>query len=116
MKSKTLYSVAQIIGTCAVIPMYFVKLIHEVAVLPTEDGGTVSIDYYYSVYDKFGYAGYAFVVWTMIAIEVASIVLYIFNIACGGKFNKICLVAFIAQIGAMLLLMFISATYFAYCY
>ncbi len=114
MKSKTVWFVSQIIGTCIMIPMYFVKLMHEVGILPTEDGGTIEAHYYYSIYDKLGRDSYA--VWIMIAIAVASIALYIISIARGGKFNKICITVFIAQIILFLFLLFIADIAYHYCY
>lgn len=114
-KAKTLWlGIVQIIGTCALIPLYFVKLMHEVGVLPTEDGGIVETHYYYSIYDKMGQDSFA--VWIMIIIALASIVGYVFNIVHEGENNKKCWIAFIAQIVVFLVLLFIADAFYHYCY
>ncbi len=49
---KKISVILKIIFTLAVIPLSFVKLFHDVGVLPNKDGAPVKVHYYYSLWDN----------------------------------------------------------------
>ena len=85
MKRKLL--ITEIIKTalsCVILPLYFIKFFHEVAILPgfDEDGNHIlgRRDYYLSVYGEMCRAGIEFVFWLAFSLTVASIILSITRI------------------------------------
>ena len=83
MKRKTTFivEIVKIIINCVMVPLYFIKLFCDEAVLPgyNENGEPIvgRFYYYYSIFDKIDREGIAYILWCAIAIIIASITLSI---------------------------------------
>lgn len=81
MKRKTTFivEIVKIIINCVMVPLYFIKLFCDEAVLPgyNENGEPIvgRFYYYYSIFDKIDREGIAYLLWVAIAIIIASITL-----------------------------------------
>ena len=84
MKKISISEIVKTVINCAILPLYFIKFIHEVAILPgfDEDGKEVlgRHDYYLSIYGEMCRAGLEFVFWLAFSFCLASIALSISRI------------------------------------
>ena len=85
MKRKPLIDeIVKIIIDCAILPLYFIKFYHDVAVLPgfdAEGNRIVSeIDHYYSIFYKLDREGLAALFWIAFTLTVASIIVSVLRI------------------------------------
>ena len=85
MKRKVI--ITEIVKTavnCVILPLYFIKIFHEVAVLPgfDEDGNQIigRHDYYLSIYGETCRAGIEFVFWLAFSFVITSIILSVTRI------------------------------------
>ena len=114
MKKIPISEIIKIAINCIILPLYFINIYHDVAVLPgfDEDGNRVvhEIDHYYSIFYKLDREGLAALFWLAVAICIASIAVSVINIFT--KDNKIIKVAsnilFILSAILFLVLLFIS--------
>lgn len=124
MKRRTtiIAEIVKIIINCITIPLYFIKLICEVAVLPgiDENGEQVTgtFYYYYSIFDKVSRAGMSYLVWVAIAIIIVSITLSILSMIFKEKKSlKIAsLILFIVAVVIFFVLLFVAKVVLAYAY
>ena len=117
MKRKPLliFEICKIILNCLFVPMYFIKIYHEVAVIPGIDENGEEIlgrfDHYYSVYDKFSRENILFLLLGSAVLIIASVTLAVCSIAI--KNNKDLAVAshviFGISAGVFLLLLTVGA-------
>lgn len=81
--------IVKIIINCIMVPLYFIKLFCDKAVLPgvNENGETiVNISYYhYSIFYKIDRAGISFLLWIAIATIIVSIVLSVLSMVMKDK-------------------------------
>ena len=63
-KTSLIVEIVKLIANCVALPLCFIKIFHEVAVLPGFDSNgeatTGRFDYYYSVFDKLTRQGMGF--------------------------------------------------------
>ena len=71
---KRIEQIVKILLSLAVIPLSFVKLFHDVGVLPSLDGKPVERHYYYSVMDNLQAYDIGFLVPILIAFAVLSVI------------------------------------------
>ena len=71
--------IAEIVISCITIPLYFIKLFRDTAMLPgmSENGESVvhKVYYYYSIFDKISREGMAFLIWSAIIVVIVSVTL-----------------------------------------
>ena len=88
-KSALTIEIVKLIVDCIVLPLYFVKFFHEVAVLPgfSDEGEQITnrIDYYYSIFDKISREGLSALLWISVVITVASVALCVANLIVKGN-------------------------------
>lgn len=81
--------IGKILISCSAACLYFIKIFHEVGMLPGIDqfGETVIVqnDYYYSVYDKFFRENLLFLLWLSVAAIASSLVVSVCALAKGGS-------------------------------
>ena len=115
MKRKVLITeILNIIVNCTVLPLYFIKIFHDVAVHPgfDEDGNQIvgRFDHYYSIYYKLDRENLAFILWAAVVISAVSVLSSVLTIVV--KDNKILKVAsrilFAISVISFLVLLFIS--------
>lgn len=91
MKRKTalIVEIVKIIINCITVPLYFIKIFCDEAVLPgfNESGEEIigRFYYYYSIFDKIDREGIAFLLWGAIAAISVSIILSVLNIVVRDK-------------------------------
>ena len=76
---KILKTVKRIIVSLSVIPLSFVKIFHEVGVLPSLDGPPVKSHYYYSVFDNLETYNVGFLVFVLMGVSLLSAILILHN-------------------------------------
>ena len=115
MKRKPLLSeIVKIIINCAILPLYFIKFYHEVAVLPgfDADGNHIThrIDHYYSIYYKLDREELAYLLWLAVAVAIASVAMSLLRIAVkdGKKLKIASNIIFGISVAFFLVLLFIS--------
>ena len=115
MKRKPLLSeIVKIIINCAILPLYFIKFYHEVAVLPgfDADGNHIThrMDHYYSIYYKLDREGLAYLLWLAVAVAIASVAMSLLRIAVkdGKKLKIASNIIFGISVAFFLVLLFIS--------
>ena len=79
MKRKVLITeTVKTVINCIILPLYFIKFFHEMALFPgfDEEGNEIlrRNDYYLSIYGEVCRAGIVFVFWLAFSLSVASIV------------------------------------------
>ncbi len=124
MKRRTdfIAEIVKIIINCITIPLYFIKLICEVAVLPGIDENgeniTVRFYYYYSIFEKVNRERMAYLVWVAIAIIIVSITLSVLSIIFKEKkpLKIASLILFIVAVVLFFGLLFISICILWYVY
>ena len=86
MKKKVL--ITEIIKSavnCIILPLYFIKFYHQVAVLPgrDENGELIisQIDHYYSIFYKLDREELAYLFWLAFSVCIASILFSVLRIA-----------------------------------
>ena len=81
--------ILKIVIHCITIPLYFVKLFCDEAVLPgfNQSGEEIisTSYYYYSIFDKIDREGITYLLWGAVAITIASIAFAVLNIAIKDK-------------------------------
>ena len=110
----------KIIVSCITIPLYFINLFRQTAVLPgfSESGERVIYRsyYYYSVFYKINRAGMVYLIWVAIALIAVSITLSVLRIFNEKKALKIAsYVAFGLSI-TIFFVLFIIASFIRYKY
>lgn len=106
---------------CLAVALSFIKIFHEVAVLPGEDanGGfiTTSIDYFYSVYDKFSRESLLPFLGVSLALLVASSAASVLSIVIkdGAKLKLASHIVFGLSATVFLAVMIVAAG-IRYCY
>ena len=116
-KARLIVFVTKIFLNCLTIPLYFVKLFRDVAVLPgyNENGEmtTHRFHYYYSIADKFDRESLTYLLWIAITTTVLSIVFSVLDTAV-VKDNKVFKIVsnavFVASIVLFFVLLFIAAS------
>ena len=115
MRKPILSEIVKIILNCAVVPLYFIRFFHEVAVLPVVDMDgnyitTSRTDYYYSIFYKLNREGLVFLLWIAVVISVVSIVISVFGfVVKDGKILKIASnILFAISVAFFLVLLFVS--------
>ena len=122
MKRKPLLSeIVKIIINCAILPLYFIKFYHEVAVLPgfDEEGNRVvhEIDHYYSIFYKLDGEGLAALFWIAFILTVASTILSALRIVIkDGKALKIASYAVFALSAILFLVVLYISLQISYKY
>lgn len=124
MKRRTaiIAETVKIIINCITIPLYFIKLICEVAVLPgiDENGEQVTgtFYYYYSILDKVNGRGMSYLVWGAIAIIIASIALSVLSMIFKEKkpLKIASHVIFVIAVVIFFVLLFVAKVFLAYAY
>lgn len=86
-KNSTLFiEIGKTIINCLILPMYFIKMFHDVAHFDASGGdGSVQVDYFYSIYDIILREGLAALLWISIVIIIFSTALSVFNIIIKDK-------------------------------
>ena len=101
--------IVKIVISCITIPLYFVKLFRDTAMLPgmSENGESVvhKVYYYYSIFDKISREGMAFLIWGAIVVIVVSITLSALSMVF--KENKALKVAGHVALGAAIIIFFV---------
>lgn len=117
----TFAELVKIIIDCITIPLYFIKLFCDKAVLPGFDSvghrGTYTRYYYYSIFDKIQREGMAFLVWGAVAIIILSIILSVLSMIFKEK--KTLKIASHIVFGIAIVLFFVlffMAASIRYCY
>ncbi len=120
MKKKWLshiYEIIIMLLNCLMGAFCFIKIDHDVAVLPDSEGGTVQIDYWYSIYDKLLRENLQILVYLALAVMVASVLLSVFTlIAKDNRKLKIANYAVFAVSALFFLVLFFYAACIQYCY
>jgi len=101
----------KILLNCLMGALLFIKIDHDVAVLPSFDGGTVRIDHWYSIYDKLLRENLQGLIYFALTVTATSVLLSI--IALIAKDNRKLRIAshavFAASAIFFLLLLFYTA-------
>ena len=122
MKRKPLIDeIVKIIINCAILPLYFIKFYHQVAVLPgfDEEGNRVvnEIDHYYSIFYKLDSEGLAALFWIAFILTVASTILSALRIVIkDGKALKIASYAVFALSAILFLVVLYISLQISYKY
>lgn len=66
--------------------LYFIKIDHDIAVLPNPEGDLARVDYYYSIFDKLLRENLQFLIWIALAVTAVSVLLSI--LVCVVKDNQ----------------------------
>ena len=86
---KILFVVLEAVKACLNVLMgalCFIKIDHDIAHLPTAEGGIGQFDYYYSIYDKLFREDLQFLVYIALAVMMASVALS--AVTCLVKDNR----------------------------
>lgn len=86
---KVLGIVSEVAKICLNILMgtlCFIKIDHDVAILPNDEGDIIQVDYYYSIYEKLFREDIQFLVYIALAVMAASVALSV--VACIAKDNR----------------------------
>ena len=118
MKKKTTFIIetVKIIINCITVPLYFIKIFCDEALLPgfNEDGQEIigRFYYYYSIFDKIDREDMAFLIWGAIAIAILSIALSVLSMTVkNSKALKIASnVVFGAAIAFFFVLLFVAGS------
>ncbi len=120
-KSLLIFEICKIILNCLFVPLYFIKIYHDVAAYPGMDENGqeifVHVDHFYSVYDKFSRENILFLMWISFVFIIASITLAVCSIVI--KDNKRLAVASHVIFGIsafFFLLLLIIGACIMYCY
>ena len=82
-KSALISETVKAVINCILIPLYFIKIFCEVAVLPGGDGNGESVTgrfyYYQSIFDRLAREEITYLLWISIAIIGLSIIICVLN-------------------------------------
>lgn len=88
-KTERIIGIGKIFASCIAFVLCFIKMYHEVAVLPgeTENGEPITcrFDYFYSVYDKFSRENLLPLLGFTLAFLIAGAVLSVLDLAIKDK-------------------------------
>lgn len=116
MKRRTavIVEIAKIIINCITVPLYFIKIFCDEALLPgfNEDGEEIigRFYYYYSIFDKIDREGIAYLIWGAIAIATVSIALSVLSMTVknGKTLKTLSNAVFAVAVIAFFVLLFIA--------
>lgn len=119
-KREIAVEIGKILISCSAACLYFIKIFHEVGMLPGIDqfGETVIVqnDYYYSVCDKFFRENLLFLLWLSVAAIASSLVVSVCALAKGGKKIRTASHILFAISALLFFINLATAASISYCY
>lgn len=78
------FEIVQILVNCLTGALYFIKIDHDVAVLPDSEGGTARFEHWYSIYDKLLRENLQVLIYLALATAVVSVALSVLTATVKG--------------------------------